>query len=808
MFLLTVAFVHASAPPYCTVSVDSILGRDDSVSVQGPWKTLRAARDAVRSLPRPLPDGGAIVCLHTGFFSEPLVLDDPVLDSGDDEQRRITWLGGVPRSPQAEAEAEAAAAAQQPQAQAQQQGPAMQQAPGVWPRTELSYGVRVTFTPPAPGAGAAWTASLPSFGVRDYGQWTPHGFLIPHGGCSTAPLELFADADDGDGDATPMTVARWPNVADADASAAPYSKWTDEGSWTRAQYVKGQDYLNSSLYAASDVPFANWTASIATGQVYYSGYPFYDWADANMPVVGYNASSRLLEVEAGLSPYTFAFSGKYFLQNAAEALDAPGEYYLNTSTGLLSFIPPAGAGAAVAGWVTNATNASDATGALVALEAVKHVSLVNVTLSYSRQSGVLVANCYDVQVVNVTITAMGASGISVVDSNSTLIAGANVSHTGGTAIDFWGGGDRPSLTSSGNVAVDSSVRHFGRLCLSYQGGITMGSIGGVIAHCDIGGGPHLGTNVQSNDGLLEYSKVHDTVLAACDMGAFYTGAQDWSVWNATVRYSFFYRNGYATTGCSDVSGNDVAAIYFDEAQSGYAAYSNVIYAPMAGWNFSYLSHPRETYAHLYNGGVSTQSWNSLVIDANISYFQSEWSLTEDGYANNCAVNSSRLQGMRAMRWNTGVYAAHYPSLAALQDGCDADLPACAADPTCPGAPYNSGYSTAVNVNVTGQVLKYGVNASVFDPSRFNTTGQWDGADPGFEAGSPAAARATLNFQLLDTSPAYAMGFTKIPMQCFGPYACEEEQRPYPRAKDAARALAAQQQRLVIDNSTSTSVTSC
>jgi len=88
----------------------------------------------------------------------------------------------------------------------------------------------------------------------------------------------------------------------------------------------------------------------------------------------------------------------------------------------------------------------------------------------------------------------------------------------------------------------------------------------------------------------------------------------------------------------------------------------------------------------------------------------------------------------------------------------------------------------VVVNVTQPVV-LAENASVFDPSNFNISGQWTGLDPGFAAGSPAAARASMDFQLAADSPVYAAlpRFQRIPTECMGPYACPNLTVPYPRA---------------------------
>ena len=748
---LAVASLYSSAwsLPTCTVFVDPATGTDSAQrSASSPWRTLQAARNVVRALPRPLPAGGITVCIAAGLYSEPLSLEGE-LDSGDSSGSRITWVG-VPS------------------------------ASGGWPRAELTAGVRVTFSPSPSGV---WTASLPAFGVTDYGSWTPHGFLIKsNGSCPVAPLELFSDGEGAGGPTAqrfgqPLTVARWPNVAHP---GEPYSEWTAEQSWERAQYVRGQPLLDSALFTPSSVPFANWSASISSGSVYYSGFPFWDWADANVPVLGFNASHYppLLTLTPGLIPQNVSYSSKWFLQNAREALDAPGEYWMDPQQGVLHYLPPAGvATSPLVGWVSNATvNAS-----IVTLSRVSHVTLANLAVSFARGTGVTVSSSSDIVLLNLTVLGMGSGGISVLECTDTVIAGATVTGSGGAAVDTWGGGDRATLTSSGIVVVDTVAQHFGRCCLSYLGGISVGSVGGVVAHCEVSGGPHVGARTLTNDGLFEYNVVHDTVLAACDMAAFYVGAKDWSVWNTSVRYNLFYRNGHAAAGCNDQSGRDVGDVYLDEAQSGVAISSNVHFSPVPPYNFSYLAHARVTYAHIVNGGSHVAASNSLVLDANISYFQSCSSLGR-GFASACDPAGSCLAGMHAMHWNSGVYAQRYPELAALQGACEATAAGCAADATCPAAPFAGVYAASANVNVSVLTL-LGQNASVFDPGHFNFSGLWQGMDPGFQAGSPAQARDTLNFQLAEDSPVYAAipGFQRIPMECFGPWACSGEPAPYPRA---------------------------
>jgi len=754
--LCCTAWSARSVPP-CALSVDPVAGTDDAAqrAAGAPWRTLLAARDAVRALPRPLPPGGVAVCVAAGLYSEALVLEG-ARDSGDAPDRRVTWLGVA--APAAAATAAAAASS--------------------WPRAELTAGVRVEFSP---GAGGVWWASLPALGVTDFGSWQPHGFLLK-GGCPEAPLELFSDGEapggpNARGFGQPMVVARWPNVAQP---SEPYSEWTAEGSWARAQFVdRALELQDSALFAPAGAPLASWGASIASGSVYYAGFPFWDWADASVPVRAFNASSRLLSLAPGLLPQNVSYSSKFFVQNAREALDAPGEYWADPTAGLLHYIPPAGAATApLVGWVSNAT----ANASLVTLRGVAHVALANLTASFARGTGVVVSDSTDVLLLNLTVRGMGAGGIAVTNSNGTVVAGATVVGSGGVAVDTWGGGNRATLAPSGIAVVDSTVRHFGRRCLSYQGGISVGSVGGVVAHNDVSGGPHVGARTVTNDGLFEFNVVHDTVLAACDMAAFYAGANDWSVWNTTIRHNFFYRNGHAAAGCNDQSGNDVGDVYLDEAQSGVAVGGNVHFSPVPPYNFSYLARARVTHAHIVNGGSHVAASNSLVVDANISFYQSVSGLGRS-FASVCNPAGSCLAGMHAMRWSTGVYAARYPALAALAGACDVAPAGCAADARCPAAPFGGAFAASANVNVSVLTV-LAQNASVFDPAHFNFTFLWAGMDPRFAAGSPEAARAALNFQLADDSPVYAAipGFRRIPMECMGPWACSGgAPAAYPRA---------------------------
>lgn len=132
-----------------------------------------------------------------------------------------------------------------------------------------------------------------------------------------------------------------------------------------------------------------------------------------------------------------------------------------------------------------------------------------------------------------------------------------------------------------------------------------------------------------------------------------------------------------------------------------------------------------------------------------------------------------FEEMRAVNWATGVFAAAYPALAVLQD-FNAPAPPCADNPRCPAAPYGNTILRNVAVNLSGGMLIPPVAAAGFPASRFDVRNNLiNPPDAGFVEADP---RAALNFQLRADSPVYSAlnpPFTRIPMECFGPWSgCE------------------------------------
>lgn len=92
------------------------------------------------------------------------------------------------------------------------------------------------------------------------------------------------------------------------------------------------------------------------------------------------------------------------------------------------------------------------------------------------------------------------------------------------------------------------------------------------------------------------------------------------------------------------------------------------------------------------------------------------------------------------------------------------MPACATEQTCGPAPYGNALATNVIVNATA-VMTYPPAHISMPRGGFNVSNNLVTDDPGFADADP---RRSLNFTLAPDSPAFQLGFQRIPMECFGP----------------------------------------
>eukprot|EP01045_Picozoa_sp_COSAG04_P000276 COSAG04_NODE_5_length_50521_cov_24.772639_53_plen_325_part_00 len=273
-------------------------------SASAPFRTVHRAAAAVRALPRPLASGGVTVHLQPGDYELNSTLALGLADSGTSSAARVDWVaeGGRARLLGGKV------------------------VPHALVLGDLPAGTRAI--------------DLKAEGVHDFGRLTARGGCCNAPGSSgcpvSGPLELFLDS-------RPLHVARWPNLL-PEAAAGNSTRLQ----WATTAFAGPGDpgTSNTSFRFQSEAPFASWSD---WSDVWAHGLWWYDWNDLLSPVAGIDRTTRSIQLAPpyppshsadGADPVGGITGGaRYWLQNSKDALDAPGEYWLNKTSGLLYFLP-------------------------------------------------------------------------------------------------------------------------------------------------------------------------------------------------------------------------------------------------------------------------------------------------------------------------------------------------------------------------------------------------------------------------------------------------------------------------------------
>ena len=135
----------------------------------------------------------------------------------------------------------------------------------------------------------------------------------------------------------PLHRARWPNLLPAaDVGNSTRLAWATTGEISAAD----PGLTNTSFTYDASAPFGTWED---WSDVWAHGLWYFDWNDLLSPVAGVDAATRTIHL-APPYPSSPGITGgaRYWLENSFDALDSPGEFWLNSTSGMLYFIPPVG----------------------------------------------------------------------------------------------------------------------------------------------------------------------------------------------------------------------------------------------------------------------------------------------------------------------------------------------------------------------------------------------------------------------------------------------------------------------------------
>ena len=441
--------------------------------------------------------------------------------------------------------------------------------------------------------------------------------------------------------------------------------------------------------------------------VWLHGYWFWDWAEQRQQIESMDLVKRTIALVPPHHSYGYRKGQWYYAVNLLPELDKPGEWYVDRPSGMLYFWPPAP--------IDQGKTLVSVLPRLVEMKKVSHVTLRGLVLEACRATAVQIHDGQHIQIVGCTIRNAGSWAVEMSGKQSAVV-GCDIYETGDGGIAITGG-DRKTLTPAGLVADNNHIHDYSRWNRVYRAGVSLNGVGNRASHNLIDNAPHQAISFGGNDHVIEFNEIHSVCYESNDAGAIYSG-RNWSTRGTVVRCNYFHHiSGFEGRGC--------VGVYLDDQFSGTAIENNLF--------------RQVTRAAMIGGGRDCTITNNVFIDCKPATHVDARGL---GWA---AGGRAGLEaGLKSMPYQESLWAGRYPSLIHILDE----------DPMAP-----RGNVISRNICVGGRWGDLEAKAKPLVTFHNNLIDQ----DPGFldcEHG---------NFQLKDDSPAFSLGFQRLPIDKMGLY---------------------------------------
>ncbi len=562
-----------------------------------------------------------------------------------------------------------------------------------------------------------------------------------------------------------MTLARYPNKGWLEISDVPQfgPELMYEGNFphTRFDIPVGKHYGRFAY--ESDRP-EHWQM---TDDIWMHGYWSWDWAEKYERIEKIDTVKKEVYPAVPYNNYGYTKGQRFYFLNILEELDSPGEYYIDRKNGKLYFWPPE---QSPEGINKRKAAISIMEKPLFVLENTAHVSIEDITFECSRTTAVKISGGNSNRIAGCVFRNIGNMAVIIDGGENNGILSCDINGIAGSGISL-GGGDRKTLVPANNYAENNHIHNFGRVFRTYSPAISMKGVGNRLSHNHIHDSPHAGVLFSGNEHILEFNEIHDIAKETGDVGAFYIG-RDWTCRGNSIRYNYFhhlYGPGFL----------GVNAVYLDDFASGTTIFGNVFY--QAG-RAAFIGGGRD---NLVENNIFVECDLSVQVDARgLSWAKFFFDTQSKLFIN------TLFERMDDMNFDQSPYSEKYPELLTLYH----DDPAVAKNNRVLrnvsfGGRFIDLYDkldfTIVEVkdNLIGDPVllresRESDQSNDFQTFNFGHAGtikrmkgnKFLKENPGFED------VAEKRFQLSNDSPAYELGFQRIPIEKIGLYSDEHRKQ--------------------------------
>ena len=580
--------------------------------------------------------------------------------------------------------------------------------------------------------GKLFQADLRAQGISDYGdvgldaaagiqQWLAHadgqgeytmGNAAASAGKKVSPrLELFFNGE-------PMSLSRWPNEGSI-AITEVFGKTPID--------VRGVKGCAEGIFAYEGDRPARW---VAEKDAWVCGSWFRDWAEQTHKILSLDPQSRTIAVMPPYHGYGYRKGQWFYGLNLLCEIDRPGEWMIDREKGILYFWPPSDISLAKA-------EVSLAPG-LVTMNHTTNVVLRGFIFETARGTGVAIDKGVRCRVVGCTFRNLANHGVTVFGGTEDSVVGCDMYGLGGGGI-YLVGGDRTTLTPGGHTAENNHIHDYARWDRMYRPGVMISGVGNRVAHNLIHDAPHSAILFGGNDHLIEFNEIHSVCYDSNDCGAIYS-VRSWTLRGHVIRHNYLH-NLYGRPG------GPCRGIYLDDLFSSATLYGNLFY--------------QVTWAVFLGGGRDNLVENNVFIDCPQAVQVDARALGWCGpHADRRILEAQEKGTIAGIRYREPPYSTRYPQLPSLLD----DEPKKPKGNVLRRNVFWAGSGADIRRVAHGKTPTNWWNAIDAQSRPFvKLENNLTDSDPKFADAQGGS------YQLTDASPAWALGFQRIPVEKIGLY---------------------------------------
>ena len=365
--------------------------------------------------------------------------------------------------------------------------------------------------------------------------------------------QIFMDGED-------LTLARYPNAT----KLALTGKIEHIGEITLTYSDLGPAGTNAAdpdiRFEMTDLRPTLWDNT--DGTIWLNGSLYAEWHINNIRVKEADATTGIMRLDGGTGlGAKKSLVNRYYYYNILEELDVPGEFYLDSTDGILYLYPISDMNTATV--VLSAMQEN-----LIELKQTESVVLNGLTIENGANYGIYMTECKETLVQNCTLRNLGygvrihgqESGMIYSDIYQIANQPAKIGDSAGLTFDY-----TPEQNFLQNCYIHTVGTRNPKIC-----DVTVHGTGNVVSHNLLQGMYGVAIYLQhAKECIVEYNEIVGAPTGVYDYGAIYH-TYDVRSTGSHIRYNYIHDIGiFSDKNCPH-------GIYFDEGLRGNYAYGNIM----------------------------------------------------------------------------------------------------------------------------------------------------------------------------------------------------------------------------------------